>query len=405
LRAEQIARGHNATVGKEHFEAATTRAASKEFGMPANQLSSTEEKADLSTYWFVEATMLLSEGNASRVVDESERFIKEGIWRHNSPNNPSNVRDTKAMKPGEKIAIKNFHVRSSGLPFSTRGGNQICLMGIKVVGTITANDLCGDGVAVDWRLPVRTRRWFFHAQRYNIWGVQRGRWKDDALIDFAFYGAKQDIGRFEDDYPWLLADRKKYEAEEEKRFNGYIAFLASIDSFYFPVDKLSMLDRADIEAIYALVASFLEAWPSYLHEANPLCRIDFKKFDWSKWVNLANVAFLPHESLSMFLQSVGDLVRSLTCVKEHAKQLDLSVPQWAQERYDKLSETDKDVLFLVCRGDKNKDIAFALHMSEANVKKRTSQFIYPILEVMNRTGAARFISQYRPVGSQNRRRK
>jgi len=369
--------------------------------MPANQLSSTEEKADLSTYWFVEANSLQGDWPSQR-FHEYKRFIKQGIWKHNSPDNTSNIEKTRAMKPGERIAIKDFFVKSSGLPFSTCGGNAVPVMEIKVLGVIKANNMSGEGVEVRWCLPEKPRKWYFYAQDCEVWGVRRGEWKDDALIDFAFYDVSQDINSFHADYPWRTRD---LENKIEEICNPYVALLESFASIDISREQLELLDPQDLEAIYELARRFLDDWVLQLYEDNPQCPINFNDFDWNEWESLRVLDDRMFGKLFHFLVSISRLVSSLICIKDHIKEVELMIPEWAQEQYDELSETDKDVLYLLCQGSTNQEIAFALHMSIANVKKRASDSIYKSLKVTNRTGAVRFISDYKPKGSQNRRRK
>ena len=141
-------------------------------------------------YWFVGASF-------GAVRDQTDRFIKEGIWEVNFQNGKYSGQ-INSMQPGDRIAIKSTFTRKRGLPFDS-GGRAISVMRIKAVGTVTENPQDGRGVKVDWS-PRNDREWYFYTYMYSVWEVWSGQggwpWAADQLIGFAFNGEEQDLPPF-----------------------------------------------------------------------------------------------------------------------------------------------------------------------------------------------------------------
>lgn len=143
--------------------------------------------------WFV--------GAMTGGVDQSDRFLEEGIWEHGFDAD-SRVRvQVRAMQTGERIAIKAAYVKRRGLEFDT-WGNTVSVMAIKAIGVIVENMGDGRQVRVQWQRVSPAREWFFYTYQATVWKVTPGYWKTDALIDFAFHNTPQDINRFRNDPYW-----------------------------------------------------------------------------------------------------------------------------------------------------------------------------------------------------------
>ena len=129
--------------------------------------------------WFVGAAY-------NRTEDQTSRFLKDGIWE-NGHEDGSYGDLVRAMRPGERIAIKATYTRKRDLPFDNRDAT-VSVMSIKAVGTITEN--CGDGrrVRVDWAPAGAPREWYFFTSRATVWRVAADEWKRAALLSFAFEG-------------------------------------------------------------------------------------------------------------------------------------------------------------------------------------------------------------------------
>jgi 5-methylcytosine-specific restriction protein B len=148
-------------------------------------------------------------------VDQTDRFIEEGIWEHNFEDNSKVLSQVRAMQPGERIAIKAAFTKKHGLPFEGLG-NTVSVMAIKATGIIDKNMGDGRRLRVHWQRVSPTREWYFYTYQPTIWKITPGDWKSDALIDFTFNNGKQDINRFRNDPYWR--ERFATDPAELKRF-------------------------------------------------------------------------------------------------------------------------------------------------------------------------------------------
>ncbi len=144
------------------------------------------------TCWFVGAAFKKTE-------DQSERFIREGIWEND--NTVRYVDKVKAMQPGDRIAIKATYTRRNGLPFDNRG-NSVSVMAIKAIGTVKENPGDGRNLKVDWTPVAPAREWYFYTFQKTVWRVVPGDVYTDSLIAFAFEGKPQDIDLFRNEPYW-----------------------------------------------------------------------------------------------------------------------------------------------------------------------------------------------------------
>ncbi|SFG29867.1 hypothetical protein [Neptunomonas qingdaonensis] len=93
-----------------------------------------------TSYWFVGA---LWGGNG----DQTQRFISQGIWENGYDDKHLDL--VKAIKPGDKIAIKAAFTQKNDLPFQSKGSTA-SVMAIKARGTVTSNEGDGRLIHVDW---------------------------------------------------------------------------------------------------------------------------------------------------------------------------------------------------------------------------------------------------------------
>lgn len=141
-------------------------------------------------YWFVGASF-------GRTSDQFDRFIRSGIWEIDEPG-PRQREQVLSMQPGQRIAIKSTYVRRQNLPFDN-AGRPVSVLGIKAIGTITANPGTGTRVSVDWQPGYAPREWYHYTYQPTIWEVYPDKEMARRLIAFAFAGAEQD-------YDWFLAN-------------------------------------------------------------------------------------------------------------------------------------------------------------------------------------------------------
>ena len=163
-------------------------------------------------YWLVGSSRGHSE-------DMTDHLIKKGIWEFwPSKNKPDRYADTiKSMRPGDRIAIKAAYVRKKNLQFDNHN-QPVAVMGIKAVGTITANQGDGRVVEVDWEPRIEPpKEWFFYTYQQSIWKPDINHPKRGELarqlIDFVFYDAPQDIDFFLEHNFW--SDRYQAKSTNE----------------------------------------------------------------------------------------------------------------------------------------------------------------------------------------------
>ena len=152
-------------------------------------MNSTSEAISTRPCWFVGASYNRSE-------DQTERFLRDGIWENDFDDDHPFVAMTKTMQTGDRIAIKSTYVRRKGLPFENNG-RPVSVMAIKAIGTIKENVGNGHTVRVDWTPVDPIREWYLNTFIKTVWKVTPGSdWYSDALIGFTFENEIQDINRF-----------------------------------------------------------------------------------------------------------------------------------------------------------------------------------------------------------------
>lgn len=145
---------------------------------------------DNTQYWFVGA--MWGEGEVEG--DQIPRFLEDGIWENGYETKFADR--VRAMKPGDRIAIKAAFVRKHGLDFDNKG-LPVSGMKIKAIGTVTRNHGDGRTVDVEWEPQGQVREWYFYTYRATI---TRARVEDEVLarrlVAFTFDGTKQDYDFF-----------------------------------------------------------------------------------------------------------------------------------------------------------------------------------------------------------------
>lgn len=138
-----------------------------------------------AAYWFA--------GAAWDGVDQTERFLAEGIWENGYEDQFTDL--VREMRPGEKIALKASFVQKKGLPFDIAGGSASG-MRIKATGTILENLGGGRRVRVAWDPPAGPREWYFYTYRKTLVRADLSQEMARALVDFTFAGEPQDHSLF-----------------------------------------------------------------------------------------------------------------------------------------------------------------------------------------------------------------
>ena len=151
----------------------------------------TPQTADQRPYWFVGASL--------DETDQTERFVREGLWEHDFEDNARVEAQVNSMQPGDSIAIKATTTQKHNLPFDYQG-KFASVMYIKAVGTIRKN--LGDGrrIEVDWISVTSQREWYFYTFQPTVWEIWPGSgtlpWAAGALIRFTFEDEPQDYDLF-----------------------------------------------------------------------------------------------------------------------------------------------------------------------------------------------------------------
>jgi 5-methylcytosine-specific restriction protein B len=180
--------------------------------------------------WFV--------GAAYDIVDQTPRFLAEGIWENGYDNRYLDL--VRSMRAGERIAIKSSYTRKHGLPFDNRG-QTVSVMTIKAIGTITENLNDGRHVRVNWTKLEPGREWYFYTHRGTVWRVLPGDWTSDGLIAFAFNSRPQDIDRFRSAPSWR--ERFGPVALDKQRFKWTSFYEAIADKLLpFRSNRASLID-------------------------------------------------------------------------------------------------------------------------------------------------------------------
>jgi 5-methylcytosine-specific restriction enzyme B len=185
-----------------------------------------------SPCWFV--------GAMTGGVDQTNRFIDEGLWEHDFGDNSRVLAQVRSMQTGERIAIKAAYIKKHGLPFEN-WGNTVSVMAIKATGVIAENMGDGRRLRVHWQRVSPAREWYFYTYQPTIWKVIAGDWKTDALIDFAFQNKPQDFVRFCNDPFWR--ERFGTDPRQHRRFRWARFYQAIADGLIsHRTDRRSLIE-------------------------------------------------------------------------------------------------------------------------------------------------------------------
>lgn len=162
-------------------------------------------------------------------VDKTEELVEQGIWRFFPGAEGKNRYENKirAMKPGDRIAIKAAFVRKHDLPFENRN-KSVSVMAIKAVGEISENPSDGLHVVVNWQKSFDPpKEWYFYTSRASVWFLKKDDWAAQGLARFVFEGVDQDIDRFLRHPYW--ARQFTPSGEVDSRFGWTIFFQSLAD--------------------------------------------------------------------------------------------------------------------------------------------------------------------------------
>lgn len=174
----------------------------------------------VNTYWFLSAKF-------SGGLDQTERFIKMGIWENGYEHKFLNI--VRSISVGDQVAIKSTYNLKNNLPFNNKG-QPVSVMEIKAIGIVTKNHQDGKLLEIDWQQTNLNKKWYFYTNIASIWRVKDDFWLSKQLIDFTFYDKPQDIDYFRNAPYW----KSRYGDESNNQFFRWIPFYEEI------ADKLSV---------------------------------------------------------------------------------------------------------------------------------------------------------------------
>jgi 5-methylcytosine-specific restriction protein B len=162
-------------------------------------------------YWLVGAYWA-----GTDTPDRTQQFLDEGIWQNGYKD--QYLDKVRAMKVGDKIAIKASTTQKKNLPFDARG-NTVSRNTIKAIGTIVANRGDGRTVEVEWDPAFREKDWYFYTSQRTVWRLKTHDsypLKDcvDRLIAFVWEGVPQDYDWFCN--RWYGAEKPQAPADDEE---------------------------------------------------------------------------------------------------------------------------------------------------------------------------------------------
>jgi 5-methylcytosine-specific restriction enzyme B len=140
-------------------------------------------------YWMVGAYW-----EGEQPSDQTSRFLAEGIWENGYDN--KFIDEVKAMKVGDKIAIKATTTQKLDLPFKNAGRTASVMM-IKAIGTIVKNRADGKTIEVEWDQSLtEPKNWYFYTGWWTVWHLKKEDKYAQRLIQFVFYGVPQEYDLF-----------------------------------------------------------------------------------------------------------------------------------------------------------------------------------------------------------------
>ena len=137
-------------------------------------------------------------------VDQSSRFVEEGIWENDAPDKFAEIVKVKSIQIGDRIVLKTYHLRRNDLPFEVTSQHRKCsVMTVQASGVVTDNPDDGLRLKVDWnKVFDPPREWFFCTSPHRIWEVTGNRWQTKELLEFVFEDKNQDIERYRNSPYW-----------------------------------------------------------------------------------------------------------------------------------------------------------------------------------------------------------
>lgn len=179
----------------------------------------------IKTYWFLAAKFNGGE-------DQTERFVRLGIWENGYDNKYLNT--VRTISVGDRVAIKSTYNLKKNLPFDNKD-QAVSVMEIKATGIVTKNYGDGKLLEVNWQKTNLNKKWYFFTNIATIWSVKDDEWLSKQLINFTFYNKPQDIDYFRNAPYW----RSRYGdvANRTQLFSWVHFYEAIADNLLIYLDK------------------------------------------------------------------------------------------------------------------------------------------------------------------------
>lgn len=108
-------------------------------------------------------------------VDMCSTFVAEGRWENGYDDKWTDR--VKAVKPGDKVAIKSVYTRKLGLPFNNAGKTVSC-MDIKAIGIVKENPGDGKNISIQWDDSFQPKTIYLYTYRTTIDRIDHKKYPD-----------------------------------------------------------------------------------------------------------------------------------------------------------------------------------------------------------------------------------
>lgn len=125
--------------------------------------------------------------------DRTDTFLREGRWENGYKDHF--LERVKAVRAGDRVALKSTYTRKHNLPFDNRGESISC-MDIKARGTVRENP--GDGIhlSIEWESRLQPSTVYHFTYRQAIARINADKYGD--VVSWIFDGIDQPLDRLRD---------------------------------------------------------------------------------------------------------------------------------------------------------------------------------------------------------------
>ncbi|MBX7134193.1 MAG: AAA family ATPase [Fimbriimonadaceae bacterium] len=128
-------------------------------------------------------------------TDMTGTFVSEGRWENGY--DEKWFERVRAVKVGDRVAIKAVYTRKLGLPFNNFGKTVSC-MDVKIIGVVTANPGDGKNLTVDWDSSFQPKTIYLFTYRTTIDRIDHKKYPD--VVRWIFEDVEQPKDELEKHY-------------------------------------------------------------------------------------------------------------------------------------------------------------------------------------------------------------